>query len=355
MTLAPDLSHIAAASGSGLQVNPPVPEPVGGVTVGALLALRENTELNLDGTNWQRYRCCDLAPVRGWLDPCGPMYDINGSEHKCTTGCWSRSEFRPFTFYAAEEVNCLTHDLDLDTETREQVARQSTWAVTRELDHAPWSGSPSFRTIGRDITPVNPNGDYLPVSPTQAVAMLIARYSVTAVGGFVLHVPPQAVPFLQERSLLTSRSGAFTTSLGTSVVVGSGYTGVAPLLDHTGTRKTALPSGADPLAGLVTFYATRSMPEYRLGPVTSYQEVFGQDSPTFVHPRTNSELAEAFRTGAARFDAGCVYGIQVSLRDPSCVTPAEAAPMALDIPVTCDCDNDPTCVACTDPGEGGGA
>lgn len=330
--LDPDV--VAAASGV-LQVNPPLPDPVERQP-SALLVMQENPELSLTGENYQIARCCGLQPVRFWIDGCSPTYDVNMEPHKCQASCWASVTFRPFTIYNVDEVPCLNAQVSPEDEARLAVQRGGAWSATRELDHAPGTGNPSLRSQGLDITPNDGAAPpvYSPVGPTQALSMLHATYRDRATGGFVLVVPVEALPFLVERRQAVNRGGIWTTATGIPIIVGPGLTGVAPFYDRAGNLKPGVDTGqvdqhGDPIlaptqamldapsTGVVTFYAMRSVPEYRLGTDRTYGEIMG-DAGIQVEHRQNKAAEEAVRQGIIRFDPFCIYGIQVNLSEGAC-------------------------------------
>jgi hypothetical protein len=145
-------------------------------------------------------------------------------------------------------------------------------------------------------------------------------------GGFVLHIPWYALPAMETTRLITSRGAGYRTVSGVPVVVGSGYSGVLPDLDHTGTAKADAPDELLPEQGQIAFYTTRSVPEYRLGSVNSYADlapaqatVGGQTAQAGMGQElTNQLTAESWRTAALRFDPGCVYSVAVNLDQGVC-------------------------------------
>lgn len=315
-----------AASGGPLNVLPPIPDPTDTV-VSPLLVMRENPLLSLTGENFFRWRCCGGPLARGWVDPCSPTYlgrvsnndrydpNVNrpaggviDHDHKCSSSCLARQTFVPFTTYNLQDIDCLTPTFDLTAESRFQVDRNSAWWVTRELDSAPLTGNPSLRSFGWDLTPASG-----PVSPAQALTLLMRAYSLQGMGGLVVHVPWFALPALETNQLIVTRGGLIRTAGGVGVLAGTGYTGVLPNLDATGAAKPAPVDETLPAQGTIAFYATRSVPEYRLGPIEDYPITdLERDN------RTNHMNSESYRRAALRFDPGCVYAVAVNLDQGVC-------------------------------------
>lgn len=316
MDTATEPTQPLAASAGGIANQEPIPELL---TPGrALGTMRENPELSFTANNQQRYRCCPNNPVRGWAADCDPdTGEATVHEGKCSATCYDLSEFAPFTITAVEEHNCLGGPIDIQSDADRWVDAWTEWAVTTELDSAPWSKNDSFRTVGLDITP-NDGTNPTPVSPTQALAMLLSYYRNRTAGLFVVHAPPEALPALAQRWQTVNRGGVLTLPGGSILNIGTGFSGVAPDLDANGNPKATAPDPTEPMSGVVTLYATRSMPEYRLGPIRSAGDVFGTENETILVPRLNGEVAESIRQSAVRFDPACVIGIQVTLRESNC-------------------------------------
>ena len=320
------------ASGGPIQVLPPIEGLTG--TGSPLLNMRDNQELSLTGENFSRFRCCGGPLARGWIDVCSPRYtgdlgpdgaplaaqqrfdpNVEGggitsvldADHKCSETCWGRQTFEPFTFYNMQDVDCITPTFDLQTEARLQVERNTAWWVTAELDRSPLSGNPSFRSFGWDLTP-----DAGPVAVAQALTILMRAYSTQGMGALVLHIPWWSLPVFEAKDMIVTRGGQLRTVSGIPIIAGPGYSGVLPDLDATGTTKTNPVDETAPNRGEVAFYATRSVPEYRLGPVDDYP-VDPQDLR-----RVNHLNAESYRTAALRFDPGCVYAVAVNVDQGVC-------------------------------------
>lgn len=143
------------------------------------------------------------------------------------------------------------------------------------------------------------------VSPKKALSMLEGAISNSPTGGGgVIHMTRETAAAIVGGGIGYREDpqgdGLLLTSLGTPVVVGSGYTGSGP-----DGSTDATPSGATRWA-----YVTGPVTVH-LGPIQSVNDSIAQG----FNPRTNDSTVTALRPAAVHFDTTIFYAVEITLPD----------------------------------------
>lgn len=285
--------------------NAPIAEGAGIACPSIATNTRRNTRLDTVRGTVFPYRKCNQ--VQGWLDPCQPDYDPDA--HKCTAACWGVANFQPFTIYDLEGTFCPVPAYDLQEWADEAVIDGTNWALSTELQSAPWSGNPSLQSSAVDLTGSGA------LHPTDAIAVLMRAMRMTGHGKGVLHVPNETLPAFDD---LLRYNGAVLRGPGNLPVnPGPGLTGIGP--DSTGNID---------IDGEPYIYITSQQVEWNVSGIEQY----GPGSGEMRHNRTNSTWAEALRRGILRFNPSCVFAVRVCIKNISCCDGSGGPAVVIDPP-----------------------
>ena len=270
----------------------PITAGVGAAIASMVTATRNNTQLDLENSTHFMGRECGQQ-VQGWADVCTP---VTNPDHKCKSACYVPHEFRPWTIFSLEECGPLG-EINLQNAANQLVEDGTAWALSRELQSAPWTGNPSLQSAAVDLTP--PDGA---MHAIDGMAMLLQALAIRGQGAGVFHAAMAILPSLTNDSLAQYVNGQVRGPGNLPINPGPGLTGVGP--DSTGNID-------NDWEGYI--YVTTRQVEWNVGPVFAYGPN-GEMMTDF----TNTRRAEAMRRAAIRFDPGCVFAVRVCLRHETC-------------------------------------
>lgn len=190
-----------------------------------------------------------------------------------------------------KQIEAVTQKV-VERELWEGVAAQATTNTNSYLRRAVNNGGPTILTTTA-------------VHPKKALTLLEAAIGASPTGGGgVIHMTRETASSIVGGGVGYATDdhgeGFLLTSIGTPVVVGSGYTGTGPI----GT------TGADATGNNRWMYVTGPVTVH-LGPAEPVNDTLSQG----FEPRTNDSIVKSLRPAAVHFDTTIYYAAQVTLPD----------------------------------------